>query len=122
MISPMVSPDFLGRFAAAESLGIGYTNAPLRHRYVHPTGEEVVFLSVRMGKREPDDTSRTSDDGLFDDRLESAVSRLQDSLQTKSYVVCYCSVYGDNCGQVSLAGYPPRDDVCREYVDMANME
>lgn len=33
MISPMVSPDFLGRFAAAESLGIGYTNALLRHRY-----------------------------------------------------------------------------------------
>lgn len=122
MINPMVSPDFLGRFAAAESLGVGYTNAPLRHRYVHPTGEEVVFLKVRLRQRELDDAVDTPYDELLDGQLESTVSRLQDSLQTKSYVVCYCSVYGDNCGQVSLIGAPPRDDVCREYVDMISME
>jgi hypothetical protein len=122
MINPMVSPDFLGRFATAKSLGIGYTNAPLRHRYVHPTGEEVVFLTVRLGQREPDDAAGTPDDGIVDNRLESSLSQLQDSLRTKSYVICYCSVYGDNCGQVSLIGFPPRDDVCRNYVDLVDWE
>jgi hypothetical protein len=122
LIHPMVSPDSFDRFASERGLSSGYTNTPLRHRYVHPTGEEVVFLSVRMGGSTTgsttDDALETPDDGLFDDRLESAVSALRDSLSTKSYVVCYCSVYGDNCGQVALIGFPPRDDVCREYVDM----
>lgn len=122
IISPMVGTDFFGRFAAAESLAIGYTNAPLRHRYVHPTGEEVIFLSVRMSGSGSDGESRSTHGGFFDNKLESALSQLRDSLSTKSYVVCYCSVYGDNCGQVSLVGDPPRDDICRNYVDMADRE
>ncbi len=121
MISPMISPDFFDRFASEKGLAFGYTNTPLRHRYVHPTGEEVVFLSVRMGGSPTDDALEASDDGLFDDRFESAVSALRDSLSTKSYVVCYCSVYGGNCGQVALIGFPPRDDVCREYVSMTDL-
>jgi len=43
--------------------------------------------------------------------------QIYERLARHSYVVCYCSVYGDNCGQVHLLAAPPGREICKTYID-----
>lgn len=43
--------------------------------------------------------------------------QINDALARHSFVVCYCSVYGDNCGQVHFLAPPPGRDVCETYIE-----
>jgi hypothetical protein len=67
-------------------------------------GEVHSFLSV------PVSASAFTDTSVFDGFPPLAV---RDSvLDQRSFVYCYCSVYGEDCDQVHLGAYPPEADVC----------
>lgn len=47
------------------------------------------------------------DRSTVDTTLGFPPRRLRDALSTHSYVVCYCSVYGEDCRSASLGAAPP---------------
>lgn len=48
------------------------------------------------------------------DTTQTPYSRVREVLYTYSVVICYCSVYGDSCGQAHLLGPPASDKICAD--------
>ncbi len=54
-------------------------------------------------------SSLTNVDSLDRDVRETVMDEV---LKTRSFVFCYCSVYGTDCGMTYLGAEPPVEDVC----------
>jgi hypothetical protein len=72
---------------------------------IRPGDQRDVFQSQVLTSNVPD-----SVDGYVPGQIYERRAR-------HSYVVCYCSVYGDNCGQVHLLATPPGREICKTYID-----
>lgn len=69
--------------------------APLRQGYMLQSGETLSFYRGAVTLSAVDST------------LGFPPRRMRDAISTHSYVVCYCSVYGEDCQSVSLGADPP---------------
>lgn len=52
------------------------------------------------------------DRSTIPDSLDRPHSKIYSILHERSFVLCYCSIYGEDCDQTHLGAGPPEADVC----------
>lgn len=99
-VVPNMDGTFLGRVLNGPTQSTTYTSAPLFQGFFHPEGQSVPFfaLSLKAGETLA---------GL-------SLQQISDSLRRSSVVICYCSVYGEDCGRVSVFGAGPETVPCEK--------
>lgn len=95
---PYMKDTFLARALSRTEEAPAYTAAPLMQGFFHPKGQSVPFFSLSL---DPDETFA----GL-------SLDEVTDSLSSNSVVVCYCSVYGEDCSHTNLFGNGPDTVPC----------
>ena len=84
--------------------GTGFLNESYGPGDMLKSGEVHGFMSVSISLSA--DTSVTEGPRWLPNLVQDEV------LEKRSYVFCYCSVYGSDCDQTHLGGAPPQADVC----------
>ncbi len=97
-IFPNTDGSFLARLLSQQDESASYVAAPLMQGFFHPQGQTVPFFSLSLD----------ADETLAGFSLEE----IRDSLYSSSVVVCYCSVYNENCGETTIFGYGPDTVPC----------
>jgi len=97
-VFPNTDGTFLSRILSKTERTAAYTSAPLFQGFFHPEGQSVPFFALSLDANE-------TIAGL-------SLQEISDSLRTNSVVICYCSVYGEDCDDVSIFGTGPETVPC----------